>query len=82
MPATIYALSTSPGKAGVAVVRVSGAYARRALDRMVTKPVSAPRTTYFRRIRHPVSREALDRGLVVWFPGTNLIKERFAFHLF
>ncbi|KAI9032599.1 tRNA modification GTPase TrmE [Phycomyces nitens] len=28
-----------------------------------------PREAYFRRIRHPITREVLDRALVLWFPG-------------
>lgn len=28
-----------------------------------------PRKAYFRRIRHPISGQVLDRGLVLWFPG-------------
>ncbi|KAG1053925.1 hypothetical protein G6F43_004031 [Rhizopus delemar] len=28
-----------------------------------------PRKANFRRIRHPISGETLDRGLVLWFPG-------------
>ncbi|KAI9271626.1 tRNA modification GTPase TrmE [Phascolomyces articulosus] len=69
---TIYALSSAPGKAGVAVIRVSGPQAKKALTETVrgTTPLE-PRQAYFRRIRHPVTNMLLDRGLVFWFPGPN-----------
>ncbi|KAI8642139.1 tRNA modification GTPase TrmE [Parasitella parasitica] len=71
---TIYALSSSPGKAGVAVIRISGSNARQAITKMtlspnIASPITDPRKAYFRRIRHPESRQVLDRGLVLWFPG-------------
>lgn len=69
-PPTIYALSSSPGKAGVAVIRVSGSNARRAVESMTNIPDLKARHAFFRRIRHPLTREALDRGLLLWFPGT------------
>ncbi|KAG0193826.1 mitochondrial splicing system protein [Apophysomyces sp. BC1034] len=66
---TIYALSTSPGKAGVAIIRVSGNQAQEAMQRMAGLAVAEPRKAYFRRIRHPLTGQVLDRGLVLWFPG-------------
>ncbi|KAF1802270.1 tRNA modification GTPase TrmE [Mucor lusitanicus] len=73
-PQTIYALSSSPGKAGVAVIRISGNNAKQAISKMTLPPtakstVTDPRKAYFRRIRHPTSGQVLDRGLVLWFPG-------------
>ncbi|KAG1452167.1 hypothetical protein G6F56_007892 [Rhizopus delemar] len=68
-PETIYALSTSPGKAGVAVIRISGRNAKKAIEKMTLPKAFEPRKANFRRIRHPVSGETLDRGLVLWFPG-------------
>ncbi|KAI8142607.1 tRNA modification GTPase TrmE [Fennellomyces sp. T-0311] len=67
---TIYALSTAPGKAGVAVIRVSGPQAKQALTATVRGTLE-PRQAYFRRIRHPTTGTLLDRGLVLWFPGPN-----------
>ncbi|KAG2219798.1 hypothetical protein INT45_001130, partial [Circinella minor] len=65
---TIYALSSAPGKAGVAVIRISGSQAKQALNTTVQGTLK-PRQAYFRRIRHPVTKTLLDRGLVFWFPG-------------
>ncbi|KAI8062549.1 tRNA modification GTPase TrmE [Gongronella butleri] len=69
---TIYALSTSPGKAGVAVLRVSGPDAKKTLTQMtsLTSSVDA-RRAYFRRIHHPSSGHLLDKGIVLFFPGPN-----------
>ncbi|MFA5957342.1 tRNA uridine-5-carboxymethylaminomethyl(34) synthesis GTPase MnmE [Hyphomicrobium sp.] len=64
--ATIFALSSAPGRAGVAVIRISGPRARDALERMVA-PTPKPRVAAFRTIRHPETGEALDRAVVLWF---------------
>ncbi|KAI9323809.1 hypothetical protein BX666DRAFT_2038380 [Dichotomocladium elegans] len=67
---TIYALSSAPGKAGVAVIRVSGPQAKQALRSCVpTVPIWQPRLAYLKSICHPVSGAKLDRGLILWFPG-------------
>lgn len=67
---TIFALSSGRGRCGVAVVRVSGPGADGAL-RALTGMNRAlnPRTALLRNITHPKSKELLDRGLVLWFPG-------------
>jgi tRNA modification GTPase len=65
---TIYALSSALGRAGVAVIRISGQSARLAFERMAGR-VPNPRTAAFRTIRHPTTGEALDRALVLWFKG-------------
>ncbi|XP_063879314.1 tRNA modification GTPase GTPBP3, mitochondrial-like isoform X1 [Scylla paramamosain] len=67
---TVFALSSGQGKCGVGVVRVSGEQANYALTSM-THPATLPRprTATLRRIVHPTTGEALDRGLVLWFPG-------------
>ncbi|KAB2920125.1 MAG: tRNA uridine-5-carboxymethylaminomethyl(34) synthesis GTPase MnmE [Hyphomicrobiaceae bacterium] len=66
--ATIYALSSGHGRAGVAVIRVAGAAAGDVLDRMAA-PRPKPRVAGLRSIRHPTTAELLDQGLVLWFPG-------------
>ncbi|XP_066504147.1 tRNA modification GTPase GTPBP3, mitochondrial [Hoplias malabaricus] len=68
---TIFAVCSGQGRCGVAVLRVSGAAAAVAL-RAVTgskQGLPAPRTALLRNIIHPKTRELLDRGLVLWFPG-------------
>jgi len=63
---TIFALSSAPGRAGLAVIRLSGPSVRTALEKMIA-PVPKPRAAAFRTIRDPLTGEALDRALVLWF---------------
>ncbi len=65
---TIYALSTAQGRAGIAVVRISGKAAREALEALCGK-APTPRFAALRVIRDPSSGAALDRALVLWFPA-------------
>jgi len=67
---TIYALSSAPGRAGLAVIRVSGSRVTEVLERMVA-PVPKPRVAAFRTIRHPTTADALDRAVVLWFAAPN-----------
>jgi tRNA modification GTPase len=62
---TICALSSGQGRAGVAVIRISGASAGSAL-RGLCGPLPPPRHASLRKITDPRSGELLDRGLVVW----------------
>ncbi|KAJ8277404.1 hypothetical protein GJAV_G00074790 [Gymnothorax javanicus] len=68
---TIFALSSGHGRCGVAVVRVSGPASSFVLSRLTgrTHSHTAPRFAYLCNIVDPPSRELLDRGLVLWFPG-------------
>ena len=68
MHPTIFALSSGQGRAGVAVIRISGPAAGSVLDRMAA-PRPGPRYAGLRRIRHPVSGEVLDEALVLWLPA-------------
>ncbi|MBS0240916.1 MAG: tRNA uridine-5-carboxymethylaminomethyl(34) synthesis GTPase MnmE [Proteobacteria bacterium] len=63
---TIFALSSGRGRAGVAVIRVSGPAAGIVLDRMAA-PRPASRRAAFRRIVHPQTGELLDAALVLFF---------------
>jgi tRNA modification GTPase len=67
---TIFALSSGHGRAGVAVIRISGPAAGVVLERMAGG-CPAPRTAALRRVRDPLTREVLDGGLVLWFPAPN-----------
>ncbi|KAK2908070.1 tRNA modification GTPase GTPBP3, mitochondrial isoform X2 [Channa argus] len=68
---TIFALSSGHGRCGVAVVRVSGPASATALSCMtgLAHSLPPPRTALLRSITDPESKEVLDRGLVLWFPG-------------
>lgn len=65
---TIYALSTAPGRAGVALVRISGPRAGSVLN-LMARPRPKPRIAGARTIIHPLDSRPLDRGIVLWFPG-------------
>jgi tRNA modification GTPase len=65
MNATIYALSSAPGRAGVAVVRVSGPKAGAALAALAGEP--PPRRAVLRRLSW--RGEAIDEAIVLWFPA-------------
>lgn len=67
---TIYALSSAHGKAGVAIIRVSGRKASHALLGLTgSKKLPEPRKACLKTLKHPRSNEVLDQGLVLWFPG-------------
>jgi tRNA modification GTPase len=65
--ATIYALASGAGRAGVAVIRASGPAAGDALAALAW-PLPAPRTAALRRLRDRAG-DPLDDALILWFPG-------------
>ncbi len=65
---TIFALATAPGRAAVAVVRLSGPAAGEALDRLTAGRRPAPRQAAVRRLKD-VGGAELDQALVLWMPG-------------
>ena len=67
MSDTIFALATAPGRAAVAVVRLSGPNTR-AILRSVGGGAPRPRTATLRTLKN-LEGETLDRALVLWFPG-------------
>ncbi len=65
---TIYALSTGPSVAGIAVIRVSGPEAL-AVGKLFGFDMPKPRQAALRILRDPSSGERLDEGLVLVFPA-------------
>jgi tRNA modification GTPase len=65
---TIFALSSGRPPAAVAVVRVCGPQAGRALQRLIGR-VPPPRNAALARVRDPASGEVIDEALALWFPG-------------
>jgi len=63
---SIFALATAPGRAAVAIVRLSGPATRRAV-RTVTGKVPAPRRAAVRRLS--AAGADIDEALVLWFPA-------------
>ncbi|KAJ2656060.1 mitochondrial splicing system protein [Coemansia sp. RSA 1200] len=78
---TIYALSSHPGKAAVAVIRVSGPQTKQVLRTMVPQLAESepdPKTPFPLHARHALltrlvhpndQRDVLDTCLCLWFPG-------------
>lgn len=64
---TIYALASAPGKAGVAVIRLSGPLVATIAERLCGKCPS-PRVTSFTTIKD-FNGEIIDNGLIVFFQG-------------
>lgn len=64
---TIYAPATAPGRAGVAVLRISGPAARAAVEQLAGR-LPEPRRASLLTLRDRTG-EAIDRALVLWFPG-------------
>jgi tRNA modification GTPase len=67
MTDTIFALATAPGRAAIAVVRLSGHRTKAILRALGAKSLK-PRTAALRTLRAP-GGEPIDRALVLWFPG-------------
>lgn len=79
---TIYALASGKGRAGVAVVRLSGQLTLSVIQALTTKNRSeekpqptvdskqfVPREARLTKIFHPKTNILIDMGLVLWFPA-------------
>jgi len=64
---TIYALSSAPGRAGVAVIRLSGPQVAAALESLTGSEPPRPRMASLRKLRGS-DGTLLDEGVVLWFP--------------
>jgi tRNA modification GTPase len=63
---TIFALASGAGRAGVALIRVSGSAARTCVNALTHKTIPAPRRAVLRAIRR-LDGELIDRSLMLWF---------------
>ena len=68
MSDTIFALSSAPGRAGVAVIRVTGPEAQHCITRLAGAAPFTPRLATLRRLRDE-GGAAIDQALVLWFPA-------------
>ncbi|HRQ60928.1 MAG TPA: tRNA uridine-5-carboxymethylaminomethyl(34) synthesis GTPase MnmE, partial [Alphaproteobacteria bacterium] len=71
---TIYALSTAPGRAALAVVRISGPAALAGFKALSGKSEAPPRQALLVTLRQNVSRETfdqniIDQGIATFYPG-------------
>lgn len=65
---TIFALSSGVGRAGVAVIRVSGSKSKDVLQAL-SGELPEPRVAALKAVRDPENQTIIDRALVLWFPG-------------
>ena len=68
MTDTIFALATAPGRAAVAILRLSGPGSGAAV-KALAGDLPPPREARVRTLRAPGDAHELDRALVLWFPG-------------
>ena len=64
---TIFAPATAPGRAAVAILRLSGSAAGEVCRRLTGPPPPARRRAVLRRVHGPQSGEPIDQALVLWF---------------
>ena len=64
---TIFALASGAGRAAIAVVRISGPGCSEALKALASDAEFPDRRAVLRTLRHPQSREPLDRALITRF---------------
>ncbi|WP_434732598.1 tRNA uridine-5-carboxymethylaminomethyl(34) synthesis GTPase MnmE [Wolbachia endosymbiont of Zygogramma bicolorata] len=67
---TIFALSTVLGKSGVAVIRISGNYALKALNHFHIKKEIKPRFATLVDL-YDDSNQLIDNGIIIYFPAPN-----------
>lgn len=65
---TIFALASGAGRAGVAVIRVSGKASAEVCQALTGGPPPQPRQARLVPIIDPAKGELIDRSLVLWFP--------------
>ena len=65
---TIFSLSSAPGRAGVAVFRLSGPQAGQIAHALSRRPLPRPRFAALRQFEDAVGT-AIDEGLLLWMPA-------------
>lgn len=66
---TIFALASAPGRAGVAVIRISGAQCAHILQTLTHRALPAPRQAVLRTLYRPHDAAVLDQALILWLPA-------------
>jgi len=64
---TIFALSTAPGRGGIAVIRVSGNNALTSAQMLTDTDQFTPNNIALYKITNPVSHETIDQAMAVYF---------------
>ncbi len=65
---TIFAVASGAGRAAIAVLRLSGPATRQIVE-SVAELLPEPRLAALRTFRDPATGEAIDKGLVIFFPA-------------
>ena len=65
----IFALSSGPGKSGIAVIRITGEKTSDAIKILTKTKLPKPRVATLRKILRIDTQEIIDEGIVLWFPG-------------
>ena len=68
---TIYALSSGPGISGIAVIRVSGEKTKDVIKKITGRELPKPRMASLSKIIEIKTKELIDEGIIIWFPGPN-----------
>lgn len=68
-PDTIVALASGAGRAGVAVIRLSGPAAGASLQALTARDLPKPRMATREAFCDPRTGVSMDDGLALWFPG-------------
>jgi tRNA modification GTPase len=66
---TIFALSSARGRAGVAVIRLSGEMTANSVKLLINNELPKEREAALKWIYNPRTAERLDKGLILWFPA-------------
>ncbi|MGB0906160.1 MAG: tRNA uridine-5-carboxymethylaminomethyl(34) synthesis GTPase MnmE [Maricaulaceae bacterium] len=65
---TIFSLSSAPGRAGIAVFRVSGPKTGKIMSSLIDRSLPKPRFALFATFLGP-KKSHIDEGLLLWMPG-------------
>ena len=68
---TIFAQASGVGRAGVAVIRISGPHTAAAVQALTQTALPKARHAVRRQIYDPASNALIDDGLLLWFPAPN-----------
>ncbi|HXV74514.1 MAG TPA: tRNA uridine-5-carboxymethylaminomethyl(34) synthesis GTPase MnmE, partial [Sphingomonadales bacterium] len=68
-PDTIFALASGKGRAGVAVLRLSGPKSTNILELLTKKNIPAARTAHLADFFDPETSDLIDSGVTIWFKG-------------
>ena len=66
---TLFALASAPGRAAIAVWRLSGPDTAAAIQLLTGRAVPSPRRAVVRTLRDPATAAAIDQAVILWFPG-------------